>query len=225
MNSEEKSRIIKDAYENGKYADKIKSLEYIKQNNTEFSLKGPDGLPVFRPHNLKSFEYEMSHSRTSGLPVTERIRMNRNRKREDCIYGFNWRADQHIGYILEQFIRREPVILKSGKTSKTKTFLQNYAVVASYNFYTGNIEVNILTGSDIDSLEYIGEIPDSEKFYQDYLVFKETENNKRRSQPVTITVGTWEDLQQQIRKLESRIGELERDIRENYSRIHNSLED
>ena len=224
MDAQEKSQIINAAYENEKYAEQMKSLEYIKENDNEFGPVADDGLSLFRPHNLKPIADEMNRSKTANLSIADRIKMNRNRKQENCLYGFKWRADQHIGYILEQFIRNEPVILKSGKTSKNKTFLQNYAVVASYNFYTGNIEVNILSGSEIDSMEFIGEIPNSEGFYYEYLLFESDKDQQRRSQQMTITVGLWEDMQKQIQKLETRIGELEQDLRDNYSRIPNSLE-
>ena len=214
MNDKEKSQFIRDAYENEKYADKMKSLEYIEENDTEFGPVGADGLSLFRPHNLKLIADEMNRSKECHIS-----------KEEDCLFGFKWRGDQHIGYILEQFTREEPVILKSGKASKNKTFMQNYFLVASYNFYTGNIDVNILTGSDRDSIEKVAEIPSTESFYYDYLLFAADQDLQRRSQPMTISVGLWEDMQKQIQKLESRLDDLEKDLSENYSRRHNSLED
>lgn len=214
MNESEKSQIIRDAYENEKYADKMKSLKYIEKNDSEFGPVGADGLSLFRPHNLKPIAEQMNSGKEFHIA-----------KEEDILFGFKWRGDQHIGYILEQFSREEPVILKSGQTSKNKTSIQIYYVVASYNFYTGNIDVNILTDSDRDSMERIAEIPNTETFYYDYLLFAADEDRQRRSQQMTITVGLWEDMQKQIQKLESRLDDLEKDLSENYSRRHNSLED
>lgn len=222
MDRQEKWNIINEAYE--KYAEKIKSLEYISDNDSIYSsTRCKDGLSIFYPHHIKEIDAEMSSGKT--LTLTQRIKLNNERKSADFLYGFKWRGDEHVGYILDRFIRNEPVLLKSGKTSKKKTYLESYAVVASYNFYSGNVEVNILTGSEIDSMEYLTEAKTPEDFYEAYKRFFEEAERLRRQQEMHITVGLWEDMQEQIRQLSERINELSNDLSDNYTRKYNSEEE
>lgn len=226
MDDKEKYQIISEARE--KYAEKINSLKFIEEKDSIYGPLGEDGLSIFRPHNITKIVDEIFHVCDVDYlddDYREKLNSYRNAMRSDVLFGFKYRADEHIGYVLYTFSCMEPVILKSGRPSKTKTEEKDYAVVAAYNFYTNNIDVILLEGSERSILTPLVKADTPAQFYKDYKDYCDILEIKRRNEKMTITTGMWEDMQEQIRKLSNRIDELERDLTENYSRRYNSLED
>ena len=222
MDDQKKQQIISEAKE--KYVEKINSLKFIKESNNRYGLLGEDGLSIFRPHNITKIVDEVFHVCDVDYlddDYREKLNSYRNEMRSDVLFGFKYRANEHVGYVLCTFSCIEPVILKSGRLSKTKTEEKDYAVVAGYNFYTGNIDVIILEGSERFILTPLVKADTPEQFYTDYKEYCNILEVKHRDEKMTITAGMWEDMQKQIRELSNRIDELERDLSENYSRRYN----
>ena len=232
MDAKRKSMLIDEAKK--KYAELIKELEFIKKSDSEyFDVKGPDKLCMFRPENVQwakdnvfsitiEDNYYPLYMKCEGLIV------------HNMLYAFKHCADQHVGYILDVFTEEEPVILSSGRPSKNKTEEKKYYIVASYNFYTGNIEVNVLDASIqmtplmrfkvYDPVE--GErFLNPEAYYEHYNETVKRNEERRRSKQMVITVGMWEDLQKEIKRLENMIQENANDVSENYTRRYRSEEE
>ena len=222
MDAQKKFLLISEARE--KFTEKIRSLEFIKKNDN-YGLKGKDGLSIFRPHNMLTVKDKYFRPREAMMTVQERIDSNASRKPENILWGFKYKADQHIGYILENVRVTEPVILKSGKPSKNKTVEKFYMIVASYNFYTNNVELNVLDDSYKNSMESLAYAETPEKFLETYKQYAKEFEEVRRSQKMTVTVGIWEDMLAKIEKINNRINELEHDLSENYTRRYNSQEE
>lgn len=233
MDAKRKSMLIDEAEQ--KYAEKIKELEFIKKSDSEFfDTKGPDKLCMFRPENVQwakdnvffpadNSSYYLLYNLYDKEPVVL-----------DMLYAFKHCADQHVGFILDIITEEEPVMLKSGRPSKNKTNFKKYYVVASYNFYTGNIEMNVLDSSVsmsplmryriIDPIN--GErFLNPEAYYEHYKASVKRNEENRRSKQMTITVGMWEDMQAEIKRLENMIRENANDVSENYTRRYRSEEE
>ena len=230
MDASRKSMIINDA--NQKYADLIKELDFIKKSDSEFfDTKGPNKLCMFRPENVQwAKENVFSPNDDSNLItlydlyVKEPITL-------DMLYSFSYYADQHVGYILDIITEEEPLVLPSGRLSKNKTEEKKYYVTASYNC---NIEVNVIDASvqmtPLMRFKIIniheGEVfLNPEAYYEHYKATVKQNEERRRSQPLTITVGMWEDLQDAIKRLENMINENAEDVSENYARRYRSEEE
>ena len=56
MDAQRKQQLISEAEE--KFAEKIRSLEFIKKNDNEWGPKGEDGLSVFRTKNMLAIKYK-----------------------------------------------------------------------------------------------------------------------------------------------------------------------
>ena len=226
MDDKEKYQIISEARE--KYAEKINSLKFIEEKDSIYGPLGEDGLSIFRPHNITKIVDEIFHVCDVDYlddDYREKLNSYKNAMSSDVLFGFKYRADEHVGYVLCTFSCMEPVILKSGRPSKIKTEEKDYTVVAAYNFYTNNIDVILLEGSERLLLTPLVMADTPEQFYKDYKEYCDILETRHRDEKMTITNGMWEDMQEQIRKLTNRIDELERDLSENYSRKYNSLED
>lgn len=222
MDAQKKCLLISEARE--KFAEKIRSLEFIKKNDN-CGLKSKDGLSIFRPHNMLTVKDKYFRPREAMMTVQERIDSNASRKPENILWGFKYKADQHIGYILENVRVTEPMILKSGKPSKNKTVEKFYIVVASYNFSTNNVELNILDDSYKNSMESLAYAETPEKFIETYKQYAKEFEKERRAQKMTVTVGIWEDMLNEIKKLSNRIDALENNLSENYTKRYNSQEE
>lgn len=226
MDDQKIYQIISEARE--KYTEKINSLQFIKERDSKYGLTGEDGLSIFRPHNITKIVDEVFHVCDVDYlddDYREKLNSYKNAMRSDVLFGFNYHGDEYVGYVLRTFSCIEPVILKSGRPSKTKTEEKDYTVVAAYNFYTNNIDVILLEGSERFLLTPLVKADTPEQFYKDYKEYCDILEIRHREEKITITAGMWEDMQEQIRKLSNRIDELERDLSENYSRRYNSLEE
>ena len=226
MDEQKRNQIISEARE--KYAEKINSLKFIEEKDDMYGPLGDDKLSIFRPHNITKIVDEVFHvCDVDYIDDDYRDKLNsyKNEMRSDVLFGFKYHGDEHVGYVLCTFSCMEPVILKSGRPSKIKTEEKDYAVVAGYNFYTNNIDVIFLEGSDRFRLTPLVKAETPEEFYKDYEEYCDILETRHREEKMTITVGMWEDMQEQIRKLSSRIDELEHDLSENYSRRYNSIEE
>ena len=226
MDKKRKEQIISDAYD--KYADRIESLDFIKDKHNSHGSKAYDGLSIFRPHNITKAVDEVFHVCDIDYIDDDYRTAITSWKYElptDVLFGFKYQGDEHIGYVLEQFEETEPLILKSGRLSKNKTEQKKYATIASYNFYSGNVEVNVLDESYIKSMTPLVRANTPEDFLNDYNEYCSILEVNRRDEVITITRGEWEDMLSEIRKLKERIDEMDRDLRDNYTRRHNSRED
>lgn len=226
MNDEKKYQIISEVKE--KYAEKINSLKFIKEKDNMYGPLGEDKLSIFRPHNITKIVDEVFHFCDVDYlndDYREKLNSYKNAMRSDILFGFKYCANEYVGYVLCTFTCTEPVILKSGRPSKNKTEEKYYTVVTAYNFYTNNIDVILLEDSDRLLLTPLVKADTPEQFYKDYKIYCDILETRRRDEKMTITVGMWEDMQEQIRKLSNRIDELKIDLSENYSRRYNSLED
>ena len=215
-----------------KYAELIKELDFIKKSDSEFfDTKGLDKLCMFREKNVmwarenvfSPYDFTMSLYPEADGKIHSYM-----------LYSFKYRADEHVGYVLETITEQEPLVLPSGRPSKNKTENKNYYVVASYNFYSGNIEVNVLDASVqmtqlmrfkvYDPVE--GErFLNPEAYYEHYKKTLKRNEERRRSKQMTITVGMWEDMQAEIKRLEQMIKENANDVSENYTRRYRSEEE
>jgi len=139
------------------------------------------------------------------------------------LYSFKYKANEHAGYVLETITEQEPLVLPSGRLSKNKKEDKKYYVVASYNFYTGNIEVNVLDASV--SMTPLMKFKCPEDYYILYKRTIEAAERERRNKPMLITVGMWEYLQKEIKRLENMIKENANDVSENYERRYRSEEE
>lgn len=223
MDAQRKQQLISEAEE--KFAEKIRSLEFIKKNDNEWGPKGEDGLSVFRTKNMLAIKDRYFRPIDAAMPIGERIKQNARQKLSNVLWGFKYKADEHIGYILDVIRETEPVMLKSGKPSKNKTEEKCYDVVASYNFYSSNIEVNVLDAYYVNDFENLAYAETPEQFFNEYKRLEKEAEEKRRSQKMTITVGQWEDMLAKIDKVNNRLNELEHDLSENYERRYNSQEE
>ena len=226
MDDQKKYQIISEAME--KYAEKINSLKFIKEKDDMYGPLGDDKLSIFRPHNITKIVDEVFHVCDVDYlddDYREKLNSYKNAMRSDVMFGFKYHGDEHVGYVLRTFSCMEPVILKSGRPSKTKTEEKDYAVVAAYNFYTNNIDVILLEGSERSILTPLVKTDTPEQFYKDYKDYCDILEIRHRDEKMIITTGMWEDMQKQIRELSNRIDELEQDLSENYSRIYNSMEE
>ena len=233
MDVSRKSMIINDAKQ--KYAELIKELDFIKESDREFfDTKGPNKLCMFRPENVQwAKENVFSPNVDSNRIILYDIYV-KEPTTLDMLYSFSYYADQHVGYILDIITEEEPFVLPSGRLSKNKTEEKKYYVTASYNFYTGNIEVNVIDASvRMNPLMIFKNIyvTNGEKFlnpeayYKHYKSTVKQNEERRRSQPLTITVGMWEDLQNALKRLENMINENAEDVSENYERRYRSEEE
>ena len=225
METQLKNKIISEAYI--EFADKINSLNYIKENDNSFGPTGDDGLSIFRPHNISKAVDEIFHIVDVDYiddNYREKLKSYEYALSPDVLFGFKYRADEHIGYVLKTFSCIEPVMLMSGRPSKSKTEEKNYAVIASYNFYSGNIDVNVIESRTV-TLMALAKTDSPEQFYKDYQEYCDILEVKRRDKKMIITTGMWEDMQNQIRKLSERIDELKNNLSENYERRYNSMEE
>lgn len=226
MDAQEKSKIISEAYDN--YAEIIESLKFIEHNDNSYGPLGSDGLSIFRPHNITKIVDDIFHHDWSNSELDEYRHIMDICKEElmtDVLFGFKWCGDEHVGYILKTFKRAEQLILSSGRPSKNKTYAETYVLVAAYNFYSGNIDVILMRGSEINCLTPLVIVKTPEEFYNDYLKYSKQLEDERRSQPMIITVGMWEDVLAQIKKLYDKIEAHEEDVRNNYERRYNSEEE
>lgn len=226
MDKKRKEQIISDAYD--KYADRIESLDFIKDKHNYHGPKASDGLSIFRPHNITKAVDEVFHVCDVDYIDDDYRTAITSWKYElpsNVLFGFKYQGDEHIGYVLEQFVETEPLILKSGRLSKNKTEQKKYATIASYNFYSGNVEVNVLDDSYIKSMTPLVRANTPEDFLNDYNEYCSILEVNHRDEVITITRGEWEDMLSEVRKLKERIDEMDRDLRDNYTRRHNSLED
>ena len=226
MDEKVKSQLISEAYD--KYAEIIESLKFIEENDNMFGPKGSDGLSIFYPHNITKVVDSVFHRCAPNYKddsYRETIQTYKEYLMSDVLFGFKYRGDEYVGYILKDFYQEEPLILKSGRPSKNKTEMKQCLLLAGYNFYTGNIDVILMEGSTIDCLVPLVAARTPEEFYNDYLKYSKELENTRRNQPMTITVGMWEDIQEQIKKLHARIDEREEYVRNNYERRYNSEEE
>jgi hypothetical protein len=218
-----------------KYAESIKELEFIKKSDSEFfDTKGPDKLSLFRPENIK-WAVKNVFSPADGFSYYPLYDLYAHDVMKlDMLYAFKHCADQHVGFILEIVTEEEPLVLPSGRLSKNKTEEKKYYVTASYNFYTGNIEVNVLDSSvsmtplmkfKVYNPEGGVRFLNPKAYYEHYKnTLKQNEEN-RRSKQMVITVGMWEDLQKEIKRLENMIQENANDVSENYERRYRSEEE
>ena len=233
MDANKKSMLIDEAKQ--KYAELIKELEFIKKSDSEyFDVKGPDKLCMFRPENVQwakdnvffpadNFSFYPLYNLYDKEPVVL-----------DMLYSFKHCADQHVGFILEIVTEEEHLVLPSGRMSKNKTEEKKYYVTASYNFYSGNIDVNVLDSSvsmtplmkfKVYNPEGGVRFLNPKAYYEHYKnTLKQNEEN-RRSKQMVITVGMWEDLQKEIKRLEQMIKEKADDVSENYPRRYRSEEE
>ena len=131
------------------------------------------------------------------------------------------------GYIINVQSHRVREFFMNGKPKKTSVLRHYMLTVDRYgNLIT--VEFNVDNEGVAHFPYYIylsdrGGMPSvwlSEA--QQIAIQRETE---RRAQIMEVTVGMWEDLLGQIKSLENRIEENEKDLHDNYRRIHNSLED
>ena len=219
MDAQRKSMLISEAKE--KYAELIKELDFIKKSDSEFfDIKGPDKLCMFREKNVmwarenvfSPYDFTMSLYPEADGKIHSYM-----------LYSFKYRADEHVGYVLETITEQEPLVLPSGRLSKNKKKDKKYYVVASYNFYTGNIEVNVLDASV--SMTPLMKFRRPEDYYILYKRTIEAAERERRNKPMLITVGMWEDLQKEIKRLENMIQENANDVSENYERRYRSEEE
>ena len=233
MDDKRKSMLISEAEQ--KYAEKIKELEFIKKSDSEFfDTKGPDKLSLFRPENIK-WAVKNVFSPADGFSYYPLYDLYAHDVMKfDMLYAFKHCADQHVGFILDIITEEEPVILSSGRPSKNKTNFKKYYIVASYNFYTGNIEVNVLDANIqmtplmrfkvYDPVE--GErFLNPEAYYEHYKETIKRNEERRRSKQMVITVGMWEDMRAEIKRLEQMIKENANDVSENYTRRYRSEEE
>lgn len=232
MDANKKSMLIDEAKQ--KYAELIKELEFIKKSDSEyFDVKGPDKLCMFRPENVQWAKENIFFpaDNSSFYPL---YNLYDKEPVVNMLYAFKHCADQHVGYILEVITEQEPVVLKSGRPSKNKTEEKKYYIVVSYNFYTGNIEMNVLDDSVsmtplmrfkiIDPIE--GErFLNPEAYYEHYKANVKQNEENRRTKQMVITVGMWEDMQAEIKRLENMIKENADDVSENYARRYRSEEE
>ena len=219
MDAKRKSMLIDEAKQ--KYAELIKELEFIKKSDSEyFDVKGPDKLCMFREKNVmwarenvfSPYDFTMSLYPEADGKIHSYM-----------LYSFKYKADEHVGYVLETITEQEPLVLPSGRLSKNKTEDKKYYVVASYNFYTDNIEVNVLEASV--SMTPLMKFRCPEDYYILYKRTIEAAERERRNKPLLITVGMWEDLQKEIKRLENMIQENANDVSENYERRYRSEEE
>lgn len=233
MDASRKSMIINDAKQ--KYAELIKELDFIKESDREFfDTKGPNKLCMFRPENVQWAKENVFSPNDDSNRITLYDLYVKEPITLDMLYSFSYYADQHVGYILDIITEEEPLVLPSGRLSKNKTEEKKYYVTASYNFYTGNIEVNVIDASvqmtPLMRFKIIniheGEVfLNPEAYYEHYKATVKQNEERRRSQPLTITVGMWEDLQDAIKRLENMINENAEDVSENYERRYRSEEE
>jgi len=233
MDAKRKSMLIDEAKQ--KYAELIKELDFIKKSDSEFfDTKGPDKLSLFRPENIK-WAVKNVFSPADGFSYYPLYDLYAHDVMKlDMLYAFKHCADQHVGFILEIVTEEEPLVLPSGRLSKNKTEEKKYYVTASYNFYTGNIEVNVLDSSvsmtplmkfKVYNPEGGVRFLNPKAYYEHYKnTLKQNEEN-RRSKQMVITVGMWEDLQKEIKRLENMIQENANDVSENYERRYRSEEE
>jgi hypothetical protein len=64
-----------------------------------------------------------------------------------------------------------------------------------------------------------------EAYYEHYKETLKRNEERRRSKQMVITVGMWEDLQKEIKRLENMIQENANDVSENYERRYRSEEE
>ena len=233
MDAKRKSMLIDEAKQ--KDAELIKELDFIKKSDSEFfDTKGPDKLSLFRPENIK-WAVKNVFSPADGFSYYPLYDLYAHDVMKlDMLYAFKHCADQHVGFILEIVTEEEPLVLPSGRLSKNKTEEKKYYVTASYNFYTGNIEVNVLDSSvsmtplmkfKVYNPEGGVRFLNPKAYYEHYKnTLKQNEEN-RRSKQMVITVGMWEDLQKEIKRLENMIQENANDVSENYERRYRSEEE
>ena len=222
--------IINDA--NQKYADLIKELDFIKKSDSEFfDTKGPNKLCMFRPENVQWAKENVFSPNDDSNRITLYDLYVKEPITLDMLYSFSYYADQHVGYILDIITEEEPLVLPSGRLSKNKIEEKKYYVTASYNC---NIEVNVIDASvqmtPLMRFKIIniheGEVfLNPEAYYEHYKATVKQNEERRRSQPLTITVGMWEDLQDAIKRLENMINENAEDVSENYARRYCSKEE
>jgi hypothetical protein len=230
MDAKRKSMLIDEAEQ--KYAELIKELEFIKESDSEFfDTKGLDKLCMFREKNVmwaRENVFSPYDSTMSLYPEAD------GKIHSYMLYSFKYRADEHVGYVLETITEQEPLVLPSGRLSKNKTEDKKYYVVASYNFYSGNIEVNVLDASVSMTPLMRFKVYDPEKgkrflnpeaYYEHYKASVKRNEERRREKTMTITVGMWEDMQKEIKRLENMINEHAKDVSENYERRYRSEEE
>ena len=226
MDKKRKELIISDAYD--RYADRIESLDFIKDRHNYHGPKGSDNLSIFRPHNITKVVDEIFHICNVDYIDDDYRKVIDSWKDElpsDVLFSFKWQGDENVGYVLEKFEETEPVVLPSGRLSKDKTTQKNYAIVASYDFFSGNVEVRLLDDSYINALTPLVRANKPEDFLTDYQDYSNVLDTNNRNEVITITRGEWDDMLSEISKLKERIDSLEKDLRDNYTPIYNSLEE
>lgn len=135
--------------------------------------------------------------------------------------------DFSYGYIINVQSHRVREFFMNGKPKKTSVLRHYILTVDRYGNMT-TVEYNVDNEGVAHFPYYIylsdrgGKPSEWLKTAHEIAVQQETE---RRSQIMQVTVGMWEDLLGQIKSLENKIEENEKDLRDNYRRIHNSLED
>lgn len=213
-----------------KFEAKKKDLEFIQESDFgNFDIMGPDNRSIFRPENIEWAKKNVFTIDEYNLLMLCELPVGP--VPEDVLYSFKLNGDCHVGYLLAVKTRMEPVILKSGRPSKTKTEEKNYYVMASYNFYNDNIEMNVLSDYRITPLIHFNIqktkniINTPEDYYEYYKQALKNNEEKRRSNPMMVTVGMWEDVQAELKRLNEKIEELENDLSENYTRRYNSEEE
>lgn len=219
-----------DSEMNEKFTAKKKDLEFIRETNNEyFKHKGPDKRSIFCPESIEWAKDNVFSMDEDNLLIIYELPVGP--VPEDVLYSFEFNGDCHVGYLLAVKTRMEPVILKSGRPSKTKTEERSYYVMASYNFYNDNIEINVLSDYRITPLihfniwETAESISTPEEYYEYYKQALKNNEEKRLSNPMMITVGMWEDVQAELKRLNEKIEELENELSENYTRRYNSEEE
>ena len=221
-----------DSEMNEKFTAKKKDLEFIQESDFgNFDIMGPDNRSIFRPENIEWAKQNVfaigdgdNRMMLYELPVGP--------VPEDVLYSFEFNGDCHVGYLLIVKTRMEPVILKSGHPSKNKTEEKSYYVMASCNFYNDNIEVNVI--DDFSRLTPLirFNVPNSlfgfstpRDYYNHYKKTIADNEERRRMRPMMVTVGMWEDVQAELKRLNEKIEELENELSENYTRRYNSEEE